>query len=160
MTTAKSPALSAERNVFNGIRHPEEDGLPLPDGAEHEAYSRGVAPVLPAWLEQRYDAIVSGNVSLYYEEGNRRAAVSSDCCVTFGPTQDAILPHNSCFTWRLGRVPGFVLEIGSQGTARADSGPKPNFAVCGAKDDGAKDDGAKDDGAKDDPEELCLIFSW
>ena len=124
MTTAKSRALSTEPNVFNGIYYPDEDDLPLPDGMQQEPHFSRVTPALRAYLEQYYDVIVTGNTFLYYEEGNRRAVVSPDCHVTFGLTRDAILPHNSYFTWHLGRVPDFVLEIGSRSTARADLGRK------------------------------------
>ncbi len=122
MTTSKPRPLSAQTNVFNGIRYPDEDGLPLPDGLEQEPCFWRVTPVLRAYLEQHYDVIVTGNTFLYYEEGNRRAVVAPDCHVTFGLTRDAILPHNSYFTWHLGRVPDFVMEIGSESTARADLG--------------------------------------
>ena len=124
MTTAKSQALSTERNVFNGIYYPDEDGLPMPDGFVQEPYFWRVTPVLRDYLEQHYDVIVTGNTFLYYEEGNRRAVVSPDCHVTFGLSRNAILPHNSYFTWHLGRVPDFVMEIGSPSTARTDLGPK------------------------------------
>lgn len=127
MTTAKSQALSTERNVFNGIYYPDEDGLPLPDGMQQEPHFSRVTPVLRAYLEQYYDVIVTGNTFLYYEEGNRRAVVSPDCHVTFGLTREAILPHNSYFTWHLGRVPDFVMEIGSESTARVDLGRKRNL---------------------------------
>ena len=124
MTTAKPQALSTERNVFDGIYYPEEDGVPLPDGPEQEIHFYRITPVLRAYLEQYYDVIVTGDTFLYYERGNPRAVVAPDCHVTFGVNRDDILPHNSYFTWHLGRVPDFVLEIGSRSTARTDLGRK------------------------------------
>ncbi|MDE2788495.1 MAG: Uma2 family endonuclease [Chloroflexota bacterium] len=124
MTTAKPQALSTERNVFDGIYYPDEDGIPLPDGPEQEIHYDRVTPVLRAYLEQYYDVIVTGDTFLYYERGNRRAVVAPDCHITFGVNRDDILPHNSYFTWHLGRIPDFVLEIGSRSTARADLGRK------------------------------------
>ena len=124
MTTAKSPALGTERNVFDGIYYPEEDGIPLPDGPEQETHFYRITPVLRAYLEQYYDVIVTGDTFLYYERGNRRAVVAPDCHVTFGVNRDDILPHNSYFTWHLDRIPDFVLEIGSRSTAQADLGRK------------------------------------
>lgn len=120
MTTAKRRPLSTAPNVFDGIYYPDEDGLPLPDGFEQEPHFWQVTPVLRAYLEQYHDVIVSGNTFLYYELGNPRAVVSPDCYVTFGVGRDAVLPHNSYFTWHLERVPDFVLEIGSESTARRD----------------------------------------
>lgn len=124
MATAKSRPLSTKTNVFNGIYYPESDGQPLPDGFYQGPLFEQVTPVLRAYLEQYYDVIVSGDTFLYYEEGNRRAVVAPDCYVVFGLTSDAVHPHNSYFTWHLGRVPDFVLEIGSESTARVDLGPK------------------------------------
>lgn len=124
MATAKPRPLSAKTNVFGGIYYPESDGQPLPDGFYQGPLFEQVTPVLRAYLEQYYDVIVSGDTFLYYEEGNRRAVVAPDCYVVFGLTSDAIHPHNSYFTWHLGRVPDFVLEIGSDSTARTDLGPK------------------------------------
>ncbi len=124
MTTAKSPALGTERNVFDGIYYPEEDGIPLPDGPEQETHFYRITPVLRAYLEQYYDVIVTGDTFLYYERGNPRAVVAPDCHVTFGVNRDDIQPHNSYFTWHLGRTPDFALEIGSRSTARADLGRK------------------------------------
>jgi Uma2 family endonuclease len=120
MTTSKPLPLSTERNVFNGIYYPDEDGLPLPDGMEQEPHFLRVMTMMRGYLEQYYDVIVSGNTFLYYEEGNRRAVVSPDCYVTFGRPRSAILPHNSYFTWHMGKVPDFVMEIGSESTARVD----------------------------------------
>ena len=119
-TTAKPHPLSTAPNVFDGIYYPDEDGLPLPDGFEQEPHFWQVTPVLRAYLEQHYDVIVSGNTFLYYELGNPRAVVSPDCYVTFGVGREAVLPHNSYFTWHLERVPDFVLEIASESTARRD----------------------------------------
>lgn len=124
MTTSRPRPLATQRNVFDGIYYPEEDGLPLPDGFEQEPYFWRVTPVLRAYLEQHYDVVVTGNTFLYYEEGNRSSVVSPDCHVTFGLTRAAILPHNSYFTWHLGRVPDFVMEIGSGSTAQGDLGWK------------------------------------
>ena len=124
MTTSKPLPLSTERNVFNGIYYPDEDGLPLPDGYDQEPHFMRVMTMMRGYLERYYEVIVSGNTFLYYEEGNRRAVVSPDCYVTFGLPRSAILPHNSYFTWHLGRVPDFVMEIGSESTARADLGRK------------------------------------
>lgn len=124
MTTAKSQALDTKRNVFDGIYYPEADGIPLPDGFEQEPIFEQVTPVLRAYLTQYYDVIVSGDTFLYYEEGNPRAVVSPDCYVAFGVTREAVRPYNAYFTWHVGKVPDFVLEIGSDSTGREDTGRK------------------------------------
>ena len=131
ITTARtlSPAGAAlpadtAPNYHNGIYYPDTDGEPLPDGFEQEPLFYQVTPVLRAYLEQFYDVIVSGDTFLYYEEGNPRRFVAPDCYVTFGVRRDAVRPHNSYFTWHVGRAPDFVLEIASESTVEKDLGDK------------------------------------
>lgn len=111
-------------NYHNGIYYPDSDGEPLPDGFYQEPLFYQVAPVLRAYLEQFYDVLVSGDTFLYYEEGNPRRFVSPDCYITFGVGRDAVLPHNSYWTWHIGKAPDFILEIASISTAEKDLGEK------------------------------------
>ena len=107
-------------NYHHGLYYPDSDGEPLPDGFYQEPLFYQVAPVLRAYLEQFYDVLVSGDTFLYYEEGNPRRFVSPDCYITFGVGRDAVLPHNSYWTWHIGKPPDFVLEIASISTADKD----------------------------------------
>ena len=125
MTTAQAdPRVNAD-NWYNGVYYPETDDLPLPDGFEQEPLFEQVTPILRAYLQQHYDVIVSGDTFLYYEEGNPRRVVAPDCYVTFGVNRSAVRPHNSYFTWHVGRIPDFVLEIASESTKRQDLREKP-----------------------------------
>ena len=107
-------------NYHQGLYYPDSDGEPLPDGFYQEPLFYQVAPVLRAYLEQFYDVLVSGDTFLYYEEGNPRRFVAPDCYITFGVGRDAVLPHNSYWTWHIGKPPDFVLEIASISTADKD----------------------------------------
>ena len=121
---AALPDTATAPNYHNGIYYPDTDGEPLPDGFEQEPLFYQVTPVLRAYLEQFYDVIVSGDTFLYYEEGNPRRFVAPDCYVAFGVRRDAVRPHNSYFTWHVGRAPDFVLEIASESTVDKDLGDK------------------------------------
>ena len=127
-TAAAAVAICADTdlipNYHNGIYYPDSDGEPLPDGFYQEPLFYQVAPVLRAYLEQFYDVLVSGDTFLYYEEGNPRRFVSPDCYITFGVGRDAVLPHNSYWTWHIGKAPDFILEIASISTAEKDLGEK------------------------------------
>src|SRR5262249_58834307 len=65
---------------------------------------------------------VSGNLLLYYEEGNRRKHVAPDVLVTIGidkePRRDYYL------VWKEGKAPDFVAEITSKTTKREDQKTK------------------------------------
>jgi Uma2 family endonuclease len=65
---------------------------------------------------------VSGNLLLYYEEGNRRKHVAPDVLVTIGidkePRRDYYL------VWKEGKAPDFVGEITSKTTKREDQRTK------------------------------------
>ncbi len=116
------PRISNLINIDeNGVCYPETDGEPLPDGFYQAPLFEQVTPVLRRYLERReVEVIVSGDTFIYYEQGNPTARIAPDCYVTFGVSPDAIRPHNSYFTWHVGKVPDFVLEIASASTDRRD----------------------------------------
>ena len=64
---------------------------------------------------------VSGNLLLYYEEGNPRAVVAPDVFVVLGV---ANADRASYRLWEERKVPDFVLEITSRTTHREDQGRK------------------------------------
>ena len=77
--------------------------------------------VLDRYFASREDVYVSGDLLIYYEEGNPKARVAPDVFVVFG------VPSRKRPTYKLweeGRVPAFVLEVASPGTWREDEGPK------------------------------------
>ncbi len=132
MTTAKPIPVANSGNYYNGIYFPETDGQPLPDGFEQEPLFLQVVPALRSYLMRHYQVIVSGNTFIYYDETNPRRSVSPDCYVAFGVSDDAVPPYNSYFTWHVGKVPDFVLEIASEGTADRDLNEKPGiYAAMG-----------------------------
>ena len=72
-------------------------------------------------FRQREDVYVSGNLFVYYEEGNPKAVVAPDCFVVIG-----VASHNRPVykTWEEGRGPDFVLEVTSKTTKSEDQGTK------------------------------------
>ncbi len=67
------------------------------------------------------DVYVSGNLLIYYEEGNVNAAVAPDVFVVFGVPNRPRPIYN---LWEEGKSPDFVLEITSRHTRNEDHGPK------------------------------------
>jgi len=60
---------------------------------------------------------VTGNLLLYYEQGNRRKHVSPDCMVVRGAE---MRPRDYYLLWAEGRRPNAVVEITSKTTRRED----------------------------------------
>ena len=77
--------------------------------------------VLQQHFRPRHDVYVSGNLLLYYEEGNRRAVVAPDVFVVMGAPNHR---RTSYLLWQEPKAPDFVLEVTSRSTRREDQGPK------------------------------------
>lgn len=72
------------------------------------------------WFEDRPDVYVSGNLMIYYVEGER-ASFSPDVFVVFGVEKRKRRTYK---LWEEGKVPDFVLEISSATTWQEDMGNK------------------------------------
>ena len=103
------------------VDYPSSDGTPV---AESDfqltpiAYARDA---LRDYFRDRPDVYVAANLFIYYEEGNREAAVAPDVFVVLG------VPNHDRHTYRLWeehKVPHFVLEVTSRRTWREDQGRK------------------------------------
>lgn len=99
------------------VYYPESDGKPM---AETDLHRDEMADLI-AMLKTRYaaanDVYVSGNLLLYYEEGNPRAAVAPDVFVVLG------VPKGRRRTYKLWeeRVPpALVIEVSSRKTRKED----------------------------------------
>ncbi len=127
---AKNAAVSVEESARTEIFYPESDGMPLPDGFYQLDHFTGILLALKLFFdsfitnERDSGVVVSGNTFIYYEEGNPRMFVSPDCYVAFGVSMDSIKRYDTYRVWEVGKVPDFVLEIGSPSTGRQDLGPK------------------------------------
>lgn len=73
---------------------------------------------LQDWFADRPDVYASGNVLLFYEEGNRRRHVSPDVLVVFGvPKRE----RDNYLLWEEGRGPNVVIELTSSSTRHEDT---------------------------------------
>jgi len=79
--------------------------------------------VLKLYFKSRPNVYVSGNLFVYYEEGNPQAVVSPDVFIVFGVSARK---RRSYQAWKEGgKLPNFVLEITSRTTKRQDQTEKP-----------------------------------
>ena len=113
------------------IDYPSSDGKPL---AENDAQFRTILYAVGA-LRVRYDArsdvYVSGDLLIYYEEGNPRVSVAPDAFVVFGVEDRERMSYK---VWEEGKGPDFVLEVASRNTWKEDVEEKPGvYARLGVR---------------------------
>ena len=103
------------------VEYPSGDGKPLAENdAQLAAILYGVG-ALRVYYQDRHDVYVSGDLLVYYEEGNPRVSVAPDVFVVFG-VEDRVRMNYK--VWEEGKGPDFVLEVASKSTWREDLGPK------------------------------------
>jgi Uma2 family endonuclease len=76
---------------------------------------------LQDWFAARPDVYASGNLLLFYEEGNKRRHVSPDVLVVFGVPNH---PRDNYLLWEEGHAPNVVIELTSSSTKREDTHKK------------------------------------
>jgi Uma2 family endonuclease len=115
MTIAKTPARPE-------IDYPETDGKPMAESDFQRPYVAYSTDVLAVHFQSCPDIYLSGNLLIYYEEGNSKVSVSPDTFVVMGRPNHK---RTSYFTWKENnKYPDFVLEITSQSTRRQDQTSK------------------------------------
>ena len=103
------------------VEYPSSDGKPMAENdAQREAIMYAIS-ALSIRYARRADVYVSGDLLIYYEEGNPRASAAPDAFVVFGVEKRRRPIYK---LWEEGRVPAFVLEVASPNTWREDEGPK------------------------------------
>jgi Uma2 family endonuclease len=79
---------------------------------------------LERWFKADPDVYVSGNLLLFYEEGNKRRHVSPDVFVVLGVPKGERLNY---LLWEEGRGPNVAIELTSSSTRREDTRQKFNL---------------------------------
>lgn len=113
------------------IEYPDEDGKPMAEGDIQRKYMLYATAVLGMYF-QRPDVYVSGNLFIYYEQGNPESVVAPDVFVVFGVDNK---DRRSYKTWEeQDKTPDFVLEITSKTTRSKDQGAKKGiYAFLGVR---------------------------
>jgi Uma2 family endonuclease len=118
MATAPSMYIPQE----NG--YPTSDGKPMAETDWHRDLMNILIQTLKAWYADQPRTYVSGNLLLFYEEGNRRKHKSPDVFVVKG-----IAKHDrpNYLLWQEGKGPDVVIELTSTSTRREDQDDKYQF---------------------------------
>jgi Uma2 family endonuclease len=105
------------------INYPTSDGKPMAETDIHRDDMVDLIQTLQDYFAGRRRAYVSGNLLLYYEEGNPRKHVAPDVLVALDLDQE---PRRDYFlVWKEGKAPDLVMEITSKTTKREDQTKKP-----------------------------------
>ncbi len=99
------------------IVYPESDGKPMAETDRHRKLMTDVIFMLEDYFKHVNDVYVSGNLMMYYEEGNPYKSVAPDVFVVFGVSKKERRTYR---TWEEGRSPDFVLELASKSTYNND----------------------------------------
>ncbi|MCY4511741.1 MAG: Uma2 family endonuclease, partial [Acidobacteria bacterium] len=114
------------------IHYPSSDGRPM---AENDAQRNAImyaVGALTRHFRDRRDVYVSGDLLIYYEEGNPRVSIAPDVFVVFG-VEKRERPNYKL--WEERRGPALVPEGASpqQGTARGLARPRCAWRVGGGR---------------------------
>jgi Uma2 family endonuclease len=101
--------------------YPTSDGRPMAETDFHRKLLNELVETLDDWFRDDPNVYVSGNLLLFYEEGNKRRHVSPDVFVVFGvPKGD----RPNYLLWEEGHGPNVVIELTSSSTRREDTRQK------------------------------------
>ena len=113
--------MSASVRSPTPIDYPDSDGRPMAENDWQRAVIVYALNVLGSRFARRPDVYVSGDLLVYYEEGNPRASVVPDVFVVLGAENRRRRVYK---LWEEPKAPDFVLEVASPSTWEDDEGPK------------------------------------
>ena len=113
-------AIPLERPLRNReVEYPSSDGKPMAETDLHRDEMVYVIEALQDHFRSAEDVYVSGNLLLYFVEGNPHYSVSPDALVTKG-LEDAKTRRDIYKVWEEGRAPCWVMEVTSKSTRAED----------------------------------------
>ncbi len=112
--------------------YPETDGKPMAASDEHRHTLMRILRALATFFSDRPEVYVSGDILMYYVEGDPRKVVSPDVLVSLGIGQKTRRTYR---VWEEGKPPDFVMELASETTYERDLGAKKRlYASLGVRD--------------------------
>ncbi|MDE0427396.1 Uma2 family endonuclease [Candidatus Poribacteria bacterium] len=101
--------------------YPDTDGKPMAVSDEHRRVLTQILRTLEHFFTHRPEVYVSGDLLMYYVQGDPRKSVAPDVLVSFGIGQKA---RRTYLVWQEGKPPDFVMELASESTYQNDLGGK------------------------------------
>lgn len=115
------PKTQSQPAIPSRIIYPETDGKPMTETDKHRREMTALIEALIAYFNATPNVYVSGNLMLYYEEGNPSASISPDVFVVKGISKKERRVYK---LWEEGKAPDVTLEITSRSTRLEDLGTK------------------------------------
>ena len=115
-------AAAPRQRATREIEYPTGDGKPMAETDVHRDDMVDVIDTLRYHFADEPNVYISGNLLLYYEEGNPRKHVAPDVLVSFGVPKEP--PRKYYQVWKEGKAPDVVIEITSKSTKREDKKTK------------------------------------
>lgn len=117
--------------IKEDVIYPESDGEPMAETDPHRKEMTAIIEALDDYFRDVSDVYVSGNLFIYYEEGDPGASVAPDVFVVKG------VPKGNRRTYKLweeGEAPDVVIEVTSRKTRLEDQGKKRAlYALLGVR---------------------------
>jgi Uma2 family endonuclease len=103
------------------VFYPESDGRPMAETDLHRREMMDLIEALDDYFAGSPDVYVSGNLLLYYVQGDATKSVAPDVFVVRGVPKGNRRVYK---LWEEGRVPILVVEVTSESSRREDQGKK------------------------------------
>ena len=97
--------------------YPDTDGKPMAVSDDHRRVLTRILRLLEQFFRETPDVYVSGDLLMYYLQGDPRKVVAPDVLVSFGIGQKR---RRTYLVWEEGKLPDFVMEMASETTYRND----------------------------------------
>ncbi|MGH9768209.1 MAG: Uma2 family endonuclease [Blastocatellia bacterium] len=114
----------SKRNVFATVYYPATDGNPMAETDAHRQLMVDLIEALKNFVAGEADVYVSGNLLLYYEEGNNQKSVAPDVFVVRGVSKHQRRVYK---LWEENHAPNLVIEVSSNDTKKKDLGEKKDL---------------------------------
>ncbi len=115
-------ATAPRQRSTRRIEYPTGDGKPMAETDIHRQDMVDVIETLGHHFANDQYVYISGNLLLYYVEGDPRKHVSPDVLVSFGVPKNP--PRDYYLVWKEGKAPDVVIEITSKSIMREDKKEK------------------------------------
>ena len=132
MTTYTDERKISSVQTDTAIFYPDTDGKPMAASDRHRRILFRTIETLEAHYAKQPDVYVSGDILMYYAEGDPHQVISPDVLVSFGLEKKE---RDTYLVWVEGKTPDFVMEFSSKTTYEKDLGLKMvRYASLGIQD--------------------------